>query len=235
MRAALNLLVVGAVLTAAFVHYGNHLPQLKQLAVPPRSKEPNSTESTDNDLARAIAQNSDSTIIPNNQLVTVVSPLQQLMDNNNDNEKPEKNAEDHTPHKPSPSDLIAPSPVGTSGVVLHKTFSVAAAAHFAFVIPAHAATPQLHGHYRSFAHSDGAQVGDQTADVGFLLMNEEQHAEFMNGSADDVLLSLNSSHDQDVNFALPASQSQPLKFYLVFRNAPGESKKIVQADFAVDF
>ena len=66
-------------------------------------------------------------------------------------------------------------------------------------------------------------------------MNEEQHAEFVSGGADDVLLSLNSSHHQEVNFALPASQNQPLKFYLVFRNPPGESKKIVQADFAVDF
>jgi hypothetical protein len=235
MRAALNLLIVGAVLTAAFVHYGNHLPQLKQLAVPPQSKEPNSTELKDNDLARAIAENSDPTTISNDQLVTVVGPLQQFMNNNNDNEKPEKPAEDHTPHKPSPSDLIAPSPVGTSGVVLHKTFSVAGAAKFSFVIPAHAATPQLHGHYRSFAHSDGAQVGDLSANVGFLLMNEEQHAEFVNGGADDVLLSLNSSHDQDVNFALPTSQNQPLKFYLVFRNTPGESKKIVQADFTVDF
>lgn len=235
MRAALNLLIVGAVLTAALIHYGNHLPQLKQLAVPPQSKEPNSTELKDNDLARAIAQNSDPTTIPNDQLVTVVGPLQQFMDNNNDNQKPEKPAEDHTPHKPSPSDLIAPSPVGTSGIVMHKTFSVATAANFAFVIPPHAATPQLHGHYRSFAHPDGTQVGDQNADVGFLLMNEEQHGEFVNGGADDVLLSLSSSHDQDVNFALPASQNQPLKFYLVFRNAPGESKKIVQADFTVDF
>ena len=230
MRAALNLLIVGAVLTAAFVHYGNHLPQLKQLAVTQQSKEAESIFPKDTDLSRAAGSNPDPTAIPNDQLVTVVGPLQQLMDN----EKPEKAGEDHTPHKPSPSDLIAPSPVGTSGVVLHKTFSVATAADFAFTIPAHAAMPQLHGHYRSFTHSDGAQAGEQSADVTFLLMNEEQHAE-SNGGPENALLSLNSCHDQNVNFALPASQNQPLKFYLVFRNTPGESKKLVQADFTVDF
>jgi hypothetical protein len=43
------------------------------------------------------------------------------------------------------------------------------------------------------------------------------------------------SHDQEVNFGLPASQNHPAKFYLVFRNNPSEGKKIVQADFTVDF
>jgi hypothetical protein len=38
-----------------------------------------------------------------------------------------------------------------------------------------------------------------------------------------------------VNFNLPASRDLPVKYYLVFRNEPREGKKIVQADFKVDF
>jgi hypothetical protein len=35
---------------------------------------------------------------------------------------------------------------------------------------------------------------------------------------------------------LPASLDQPVKYYLVFRNAPGKGPaKVVEADFQVDF
>jgi hypothetical protein len=54
------------------------------------------------------------------------------------------------------------------------------------------------------------------------------------GSA-DVLLDLDPSHDQNVNFSLPVSGDLPAKYYLVFRNNPREGKKIVQADFKIDF
>ena len=226
MRAALPWLAIVGLSIATFVHYGNHIPQLKQLPFFQQSKEANSTETKETDPTPPAASTSD-------KLATMVSPLEQLMDGSGS--KPETPPESHPLRKPSASDLIAPSPVGTSGVILHKTFSVATSINFPFVIPAHAATPQLRGHYQSFTRQDGTQAGEQSADVSFLLMNEEQYTEFINHRPADALFSLDPSHDQDVNFGLPASQSQPAKFYLVFRNSPGEGKKIVKADFTVDF
>lgn len=224
MRAALNLLIIGGLLTAAFVHYGNRIPQLKQLSVFQQAKDKDTDSAGEKDPATTTAPG---------KLVTMISPLQQLMGEGDPNS--EKPSENHTPWRAHKGDLIAPSPVGTSGVILHKTFSVATAVGFSFLIPAHAATPQLHGHYRGFAHQEGIQRGDESADIAFLLMNEEQHADFAGGHPADALLSLDASHDQEVNFGLPSSQDQPARFYLVFRNVPGESKKIVQADFSVDF
>jgi hypothetical protein len=224
MRAALNLLVIGALLTAAFVHYGNRIPQLKQLSLLQQSKNKDTDSAGEKETAAPSASG---------KPVNFVSPLQQLMGEGDPNS--DKQEENRSPWKTHKSDLIASSPVGTSGVILHKTFSVATSAGFSFVIPAHAMTPQLHGHYRGFAHQQGNQGGDESGDISFFLMNEEQHADFASGHPADTLLSLDASHDQEVNFSLPASLNQPAKFYLMFRNAPGESKKIVQADFSVDF
>jgi hypothetical protein len=226
MRAALNLLIIGGLLIAAFVHYGNRIPQLKQLSF---------FQSKDTDSA---AEKEPAATTTSDKPVTIVSPLQQLMEGSDpkgSDSNPDKPAETQTPWKTHKADLIAPSPVGTSGVILHKTFSVATAAGFSFLIPAHAATPKLHGHYRGFTHQEGIQGGDESGDVAFVLMNEEQHADFASGHPADVLLSLEAAHDQEVNFGLPASRNQPARFYLVFRNLPGESKKTVQADFSVDF
>jgi hypothetical protein len=220
MRAALSWLAIGGLSIAAFVHYGNHIPQLKQLSILQKSKE------TDSEGIEA------ETTPPSapDKIVSVVSPLEQWMEG----AKANKPAEDRAPSKLVPSDLIAPSPVGTSGVILHKTFSVATAATFSFLIPAHAVSPQLHGRYQSFIRQAG-QSSEEAADIDFLLMNEEQHANFLSGQPADVLFSVDASHDQEVNFGLPASQNHPAKFYLVFRNSPSEGKKIVQADFTVDF
>jgi hypothetical protein len=49
------------------------------------------------------------------------------------------------------------------------------------------------------------------------------------------LMSVEASHDQEVNFDLPASSDQPVKYYLVFRNASGGGSKVVHASFQVDF
>jgi hypothetical protein len=227
MRSVLPWLAVVGLSIAAFVHYGNHLPQLKQLASLQQSKDATSTDGK-TDPTPSLAPASD-------KVVTIVSPLQQLMDGAGADSNAEKAPESRPLGKPSPKDLIAPSPVGTGGVILHKTFPVAYAVNFPFVIPAHAATPQLRGHYESFSRQNGAAVGDESADIGFLVMSQEQYTDFINRQPVDALFSVDSSHDQDINFGLPTSQNQPAKFYLVFRNNPKEGKKIVKADFSVAF
>lgn len=140
-----------------------------------------------------------------------------------------------SPSKLHPSDRIGDSPVGTSIAILQKRFTIMAAQDFSFEIPAHAANPQLHGTYRAFAHTAGA-TRDESADVEFLLLNELQYQAVVGGQPSDALFSAPASHNQDVNFALPASSDRPVKYYLVFRNVPGgPARKIVHADFAVDF
>jgi hypothetical protein len=138
--------------------------------------------------------------------------------------------------QPAPAERVAPSPVGTTQTILHKTFPVTTSANFSFEVPARAAMPRLHGTYKSFVAQLAVQSSDTEANVDFLILNEDQYADFTQGHAGEALFSADASHDQDVNLGLPPSQDQPKKYYLVFRNTPpGAPKKLVQADFTVDF
>jgi hypothetical protein len=224
MRSVFPWLVILGLSIVVFVHYGSHFSKLEKLTTAQAKEQPEK----DSNSVPAPGSTSD-------KLVTFVSPLQQLMGGTDSTASAaDKSAQPQPLRKPNPADLIAPSPVGTGGVILHKTFTVSSAVNFPFIIPAHAATPQLHGHYQSFTNQDANGSEDGT-DVGFLLMNESQYAEFIHRRPVDSLFSVDASHDQEINFGLPSSLSQPAKFYLVFRNPPGESKKIVKADFSVEF
>lgn len=207
-------------LIAVFVHYGNSVPKMKPLAGAEQSQE-TETPATPNPAPGPA----------NQKMVTMVGPLAEWMGDSTE----AKPAEERHAGKPHPSDHIALSPVGSSTVVVRKTFGISTAVNFPFEIPAHAVTAQLRGTYRSFVAQQSVQASDETADVAFLLMNEEQYATFIKGGSPDVLMNLEPSHAQDVNFGLPASRELPVKYHLVFRNNPGEGKKIIQADFHVDF
>jgi len=132
-----------------------------------------------------------------------------------------------------PSDRVAPSPVGTSQVVLEKTFSLKSSSAFPFEVPAHAAQPHLHGIFESFVGQlHGAS--DEAANIDFLIMNEEQQTAFASDHPSEALFDVEASHNQAINFDLPASMNHPVKYYLVFRNPEGKSK-VVEANFRVDF
>ena len=134
----------------------------------------------------------------------------------------------------APSDHVAPSPVGTTQAVLAKTFSLKTSATFPFEIPAHAVQPHLHGIFESFVGQlHGAS--DETANIDFLIMNEEQEADFANDRPSEALFNVEASHNQAVNFDLPASMGHPVKYYLVFRNPQSKNSKVVEANFRVDF
>jgi hypothetical protein len=133
----------------------------------------------------------------------------------------------------APQDHVALSPVSTNLTVLHKTFNLKKNETFPFEIPAHAVQPHLHGIFESFTGKVHG-TSDDSANVDFLILNEEQQADFANDRESETLFSVESSHNQAVNFDLPASLGQPVKYYLVFRNSGGGSK-VVEADFHVDF
>jgi hypothetical protein len=130
---------------------------------------------------------------------------------------------------------VALSIVGTSQTVLQKTFNLKVSATFPFEIPAHAVRPHLHGIFESFAGQiHGAS--DDTANIDFLILSQEQQADSASNRASEAMFSVEASHNQAVNFDLPPSLDQPVKYYLVFRNLGGsKGSKVVEASFRVDF
>jgi hypothetical protein len=138
------------------------------------------------------------------------------------------------PVEPTP-ERVAPTPAGTSQTVLEKTFSVKTASTFPFDIPAHISRPHLHGIFQSFAGKlHGAS--DDTANIDFVILNEEQQTNAATGRPSEAMFSVEGSHNQAVNFDFPPSMNQPVKYYLVFRNPDGnKSSKFVEANFRVDF
>jgi len=139
-------------------------------------------------------------------------------------------------YKAVASDHVGDSPVGTGRDLLHKTFAVANIVDLPFDVPAHAANPQLRGTYRSFAKQSDAPSGDDADDVEFLLMNERQFSEFLKGRPGEAIFTAEGAHDQELNTRLPPSLDRPARYYLVFRNsAVNTGKKVVQADFRIDF
>ncbi len=134
-----------------------------------------------------------------------------------------------------PSDHVANSPVGTTQTILQKTFNLKNSAVFPFEVPAHAMQPHLHGIFESFVGREHG-TSDETANISFLILNEEQNAAFDSNRPSEAVFSVEDSHNQAVNYDLPASMNKPVKYYLVFRNAEGsKSSKVVEADFRVDF
>jgi hypothetical protein len=136
-----------------------------------------------------------------------------------------------------PLDQVVPSTAGPTQpqVVLEKTFSLKTSATFPFEIPSHAARPHLHGIFQSFVGKAGG-VSDDAANIEFVILNEDQQTNVTNDRPSEALFSVESSHNQAVNFDLPPSMNQPVKYYLAFHNAQGSnSSKVVEANFRVDF
>jgi hypothetical protein len=134
-----------------------------------------------------------------------------------------------------PSEHVAPSPVGTTQTVLDKTFPLKMTATYPFEIPSHAAMPHLHGMFESFA-GQAKGPSDDSANIDFLILNQDQEADFANNRPSEAMFTVEASHNQAVNFDLPTSLDHPVKYYLVFRNPDGsKSGKVVEANFRVDF
>ena len=212
-------MLVGVVLVGAVTYYHNHPSLLKS----PSTGQSQSTEPRPEQGA------------VNTVVGPVVSPLAQYM-SQADTSQQTTEEEPRRPWKAHANDHIAPSPVGTSAVIVHKTFAITSAAKFLFEVPPHAASPQFHGTYHSFAKISGIQSTDESGDVDLLLMNDQQYADFLHGNPSDVVYSVDSSHDQDVSLGLPSTMDHSVQYYLVFRNPSASSnKKVIQADFQVDF
>jgi hypothetical protein len=223
MKAVLTGLIAFGVMVAIFVHYAGdgpftQLPILKSL----KGSAPQKTDEASS--ASQAEETSDRPVTPD-------GPLARWMRGAN----PKSSSDDQdVGGKPHPNDHIAPSPVGTGGVILRRTFNVVKAFSYPFAIPAHAASPKLHGNFRSFS-APGAGSEDATGDIAFLLLDQQQYDGFIHGRLGNALMAVDATHNQNINFRLPASLNQAVTYYLVFENDPREAKKTVQADFRIDF
>ena len=139
-------------------------------------------------------------------------------------------------HRTGAPPRVIDSPVGTSRDLLHQMFGVAKVVQLAFEVPANASNPQLRGTYQSFVKHGGALSSETEADVEFLVLNAKQYDDFLSGRPGEAVFSAEDAHSQEVNTSLPPTLDEPAKYYLNFRNnsrTPG--KKMVQADFHIDF
>jgi hypothetical protein len=165
------------------------------------------------------------------QTVTVAGPLAELLKT--------ETAGNHEEEQPASqrtvaSDHVGPSPVGTNAVLLHRTFWVARAVEQPFDLPPHAFNPQLHGSYVGF--SQGSQeIADEPGSVQFLLLNEEQHTNFIGGRPAEALLTADGSHEQEINFRMPPTFEQSARYYMVFKNSSRSRKQVVRADFRIEY
>jgi hypothetical protein len=134
------------------------------------------------------------------------------------------------------SDHVGGSVVGSSIQILNRTFHVRSTVQLAFEVPAHAATPRLLGSYESFFRQAESHDSDTEAEIEFLVLNEQQFADFLKQQAGEAMFSAENAHAQEVNTGLPPTMDQPEKYHLIFRNnSRGPERKFVQADFRMEF
>lgn len=139
-------------------------------------------------------------------------------------------------HRTGAPPRVIDSPVGTSRDLLHQMFGVAKVVQLAFEVPANASNPQLRGTYQSFVKHGGALSSETEADVEFLVLNAKQYDDFLSGRPGEAVFSVEDAHSQEVNTSLPPTLDEPAKYYLIFRNnSHTAGKKMVQADFHIDF
>jgi hypothetical protein len=140
------------------------------------------------------------------------------------------------PVKPSESDHVGGSVVGTSMPILQTTFRVRGAVQVPFEVPAHAASPRLQGSYRSFRKQAGTENDDTGAGIAFLVLNDQQFNDFLNGRAGEAAFSADDARQQEVNTGLPPTMNQAQKYHLLFlNNSKGKEKQFVEADFRMEF
>ncbi|MGC2193523.1 MAG: hypothetical protein WA628_02530 [Terriglobales bacterium] len=121
---------------------------------------------------------------------------------------------------------------------LHKTFTVKKFAQFPIEVPPHTVIPRIHGTFKSFVPRPGDDdLSDDSTDVGFLLMNSEQFADYSHShGGGTALYTVEASHDHEVEFVLPPTKNEAEKYYVVFFNSPGgAATKSVEADFTLSF
>lgn len=138
-------------------------------------------------------------------------------------------------YKPTTSDRVGDSVVGTSIPILHSKFHVSVIVDLPFEVPAHAATPKLRGNFRSFIPAGKLPSSDANADVEFQVVNEQEFSNFLNNKPSQALFAADATHNQEVNVSLPPTLDKPTRYHMFFLNSSPKTKKVLDANFRVDF
>ncbi len=221
MKTISNWLVMGCALMLAGSYAWTHRYQVAIPDGPTAAQEPEERRDSIEEEAR--------------KMVTITGPLIEYMKRQKTAKPGKTQTASYQPSAGnSATNHVGDSPVGTSRMLLRKTFGVATAVSLPFELPPHAANPQLRGVYRAFASTPADD--DTDANVEFLVLNNQQYEDFLNERPSDALFSADGAPEQEINLSMPPTRDQPVKYYLVFRNSfRSTGKKIVCADFRIDF
>jgi len=137
-------------------------------------------------------------------------------------------------YKPTTSDRVGGSVVGTNIPILHDKFHVSVIVDLPFQVPPHAATPKLRGTFRSFVPVSGKPTSDTDADVELHVLNDQEYSNFLGAKPSEALFSADATHDEEVNASLPPTLNQPVNYHIVFVNG-SRKRKVVDADFRLEF
>jgi hypothetical protein len=222
MRTVLGLMITSLVLVA-MAYYGwmhiRHTADSFNIQTAPITEDARQAETSYSEPQDA------------NQSVTLAGPLAKYMSKQGPVAVEKVHA---VAYKPVASDHVGGSVVGTSIPILNDKFHVSVIVDLPFDVPPHAATPQLRGNFRSFFQASGKPTSDTDADVEFHVLNDQEFSNFLNGKPSEALFSADATHNQAVNASLLPTLNQPATYHLVFLNE-SRKKKVVQADFHVDF
>jgi hypothetical protein len=135
-----------------------------------------------------------------------------------------------------PLNQVRSAPSEPARHFLHKTFKVDTFVKFPFDVPAHAFNPKLRGSFKSYLAGKSSDSGDDSSNVDFLLMNAEEFDDFAHNRSSAVRYSIGAAHRQDVDYSLPATLEDPVKYFIVFRNSSANAPpRMVDADFTLSF
>jgi hypothetical protein len=135
-----------------------------------------------------------------------------------------------------PLNQVSSAPAEAPRHFLHKSFKVDTYVKFPFDVPAHAFNPKLQGSFKSYLAGKSPDSGDDSSNVDFLLMNAEEFDDFAHNRSSAVRYSIGAAHRQDVDYSLPATLEDPVKYFIVFRNSGVNAPpRMVDADFTLSF
>jgi hypothetical protein len=165
-----------------------------------------------------------------NQPVTLAGPLATYMSK----QGPVAVEKVRAVYRPTASDHVGGSVVGTSIPILNEKFHVSVIVDLPFDVPPHASTPQLRGTFRSFLQASVKPTSDTDADVEFHVLSDQEFSNFLNGKPSEALFSADATHSSEVNASLPPTLNKAVTYHMVFLNE-SKKKKVVHADFRIDF
>jgi hypothetical protein len=108
---------------------------------------------------------------------------------------------------------------------------------FPFEVPPHVISPRLRGEFSSFMQgADGARISDESADVELMVMTEAQCDDFVHRRSAQAVDAVEPSHNHGVKITLPASQDEPVRYFVVFRRTTDAKNPVwIDADLTAEF